>query len=398
MFVNFTGKKDIKVEGTELNFYSMKSSDWEETIFPKFNEHISEYTGKDIIDTLTPNFSTTTPVSLAVGQLTIMSTMKHYFDYTCEISGCGFPYITIEGTLNDWVSIKAKLSNLTKYKFNWFTEKTLPIIEKIIETKKGKTDKSFWKQMIRIKDGRDYYDPSYVNGWFVSFFPFDKNGDRLLRDKVFTNDELQSEMQEIPFLLLLKDEVTVSFDCIFLAGFVGLSQNEKTASIKPEIGWFIIKLSLEEQCMEILDQIDRMSPDSILTARGKILSLCERNKDDPYVSEATKGCEYLKEQAEKLQKEIVNDSSDSDYIIYNGRVDNANTNVVEDIKLEHKSQQVNNDQIDMQQVNNDQIDMQHVNNDQIDMQHVNNDQIDMQHVNNDQPSKSKKKSTCCILI
>lgn len=44
----------------------------------------------------------------------------------------------------------------------------------------------------------------------------------------------------------------------------------------------------------------------------------------------------MKEQAEKLQKQNVNNSSDSDYI---DRKDD-----VDDVKFENKNQQVNNDQ------------------------------------------------------
>ena len=237
MFVNFKGKKNLSIIRDDLNFYELTSEDWEKEIFPEFVQKITKYTGQDITETLTPNFTTTTPVSLAVGQLTIMSTMKHYFKYYCEFAGCGFPYITIEGTIEDWNKIIDKLSNLAKYDFKWFTEKTIPIINKIIETKKGNIDTQFWKTMIKIKDSEGYYDPGYVNGWFVSFFPFDKDGERLY-DSISTKDEPQNEVQRVSFKLKIINKGT--YDCDFLAGFVGLTQDEKTASIKPEIGWFII--------------------------------------------------------------------------------------------------------------------------------------------------------------
>ena len=46
-----------------------------------------------------------------------------------------------------------------------------------------------------------------------------------------------NEMQDIPFVLEIIGQGT--FNCKFWAGFVGLTQDEETASIKPEIGWFI---------------------------------------------------------------------------------------------------------------------------------------------------------------
>ena len=130
MFFNFSGKKDLIVE-ENVNILTITPKDWEQLFFPKFVSQISDYTGKDLIETLTPNFTTTTPVSLAVGQLTIMSTMKNYFNYICDMYGCGFPYITIEGTVEDWKKVSAKLANLSKYKFEWFTKTTIPIIKSL---------------------------------------------------------------------------------------------------------------------------------------------------------------------------------------------------------------------------------------------------------------------------
>lgn len=247
MFVNFKGKKNLTVTRKDLNFYAMTSDDWEE-FFPEFVNKISKFTGKDITDTLTPDFTTTTPVSLAVGQLTIMSTMKHYFNFCFEVSGCGFPYITIEGTIEDWIKISDKLSNLSKYDFKWFTNETIPIIQKIIETKKGNIDKKFWQMMLKIKNGSGFYDPDHVNGWFVSFFPFDRDGRRIY-GSISTDTKLQDEVQTVPFKLRIIGQGT--FDCTFLAGFVGLTQDEKTASIKPEIGWFIQKNSVDtNSCLD----------------------------------------------------------------------------------------------------------------------------------------------------
>ena len=225
----------IVVNRTDLNFYHMKLKDWETSIFPEFVSKIENYTGKNITDVLTPDFTTTTPTSRAVGQLTIMSTMKHYFNYRLILDGCGFPFITIEGSVEDWNKIKEKLLFLAKYEFEWFTNRIIPIINEIIQTKKGNINTLFWKQMIRVKDSEGFYHPGYVDGWFASFFPYSKEGDRL-SGPISSNIDLQDEIQIIPFILEIKKR---EHNCQFLAGFVGLIQDEKTKSIKPEIGWFI---------------------------------------------------------------------------------------------------------------------------------------------------------------
>lgn len=135
--------------------------------------------------------------------------------------------------------------------------------------------------MTRIKDGKDFYDPSYVNSWFVSFFPLIKMETVYYKIKFLKTMNCSLKCRKFFFLLELIDEETICFDCLFLAGFVGLSQNEKTGSMKPEIGWFIKKLSLKEQCSRILDEKNKKSVDSILMAREKILLLIEGNKNIP---------------------------------------------------------------------------------------------------------------------
>ena len=232
----------------------MQSEDYEREIFPDFVKQISEFTGKTIVDTMTPNFTTTTTVSLAVGQLSIMSAFKNYFKYRVSLGGCGFPYVTIEGSLDDWTKVNTKLNEIKKYKFEWFTEKITNIINKITETKKGNVDTKFWKEMIRFKDPNGEYSPDYVDGWFTKFFPFDSS-ERIIKGPIFETTAMPSEMLSFPVILKVvppgknQDEVE-DIKCELLAGFVGMTQNKNNASFKPEIGWLFrpkIETSEEEE-------------------------------------------------------------------------------------------------------------------------------------------------------
>ena len=147
MFVNFAGKKDLTLERPDLNIFQMTSEDFEREVFPEFVKQISEYTGPSIIDTMTPNFTTTTTVSFAVSMISIMSAMKNYFNYKFLCRGCGFPYVTIEGSVEDLTKISLKLNDLKKYDFEWFKSEISDIINKIIDTKKGCVDLKFWKEI-----------------------------------------------------------------------------------------------------------------------------------------------------------------------------------------------------------------------------------------------------------
>ena len=243
MFVNFDCQKEIKVDRQDLDFYQMTSEDYEREIFPYFVNQISEFTGKSIIDTITPNFTTTTTVSLAVGQLSIMSAMKNYFKYKLSLGGCGFPYVTIEGSLEDWQKINLKLNELKKYKFEWYTDRITKVVNQIIETKKGNVDIKFWKEMIRFKEPDGSYSPDYVDGWFTKFFAYDYYGE-IIEGPIFETTALPMELLSVPFILKIippgkKEEDVEEIKYEMLAGFVGMTQNKTNGSLKPEIGWLI---------------------------------------------------------------------------------------------------------------------------------------------------------------
>lgn len=247
-FVDFQGKKEISIKRLDINICTATSEDWM-SIMPEFVDKITQFTGKNIIDTLSPNFTTTDAVSLAVGQISIMFAMKDYFRYKAMVGGCGLPYVTIEGSIEDWEKILEKMNNLKKFKLEDWINKLTPIIEEIIETKKGNVNKEFWLRMIKYKDQTgsydtgDYEDPQ-VDGWFTNFFPYGKNG-QTITSPFFPGTSLPDEFLRVPFELKIakdknqKEEDMVKVNCEFLAGLIGIIQDEKTGSFKPEIGWIV---------------------------------------------------------------------------------------------------------------------------------------------------------------
>lgn len=112
--VGFEGKKTLTVVSDKIVLGNPKS-DWA-SIFPQFNEQINDYTGKKLVGVLTSDFSTTTPTSKVVSQVTIMETVKSYFEFKVIITGCGIPKITIEGTTQDWKKLLEKTKYLSQYK------------------------------------------------------------------------------------------------------------------------------------------------------------------------------------------------------------------------------------------------------------------------------------------
>lgn len=91
-FVDFEGKKDLKIE------FRCEKIEKEnlESFVEKINEELKKYIGKEVIDNLTPDFSTTDINMKLVCQISIMDSFKKYFNYLFDNCVCGIPYIILE--------------------------------------------------------------------------------------------------------------------------------------------------------------------------------------------------------------------------------------------------------------------------------------------------------------
>ena len=124
-----------------------------------------------------------------------MSSVKDYFNYRFICYGCGIPSITLTGTIEDYENILKNLNELIKLAPN--LERIKPIMQKILDTKKGNVDKEFCKNMIK-KDisydeivasasivGRKKEDS--MSGWILNFINYDNEG-KPLNEYELNND------------------------------------------------------------------------------------------------------------------------------------------------------------------------------------------------------------------
>lgn len=135
---------------------------------------------------------------------------------------------------------------MKEFELDFWIEKLIPILTNIIETKKGNVDKNFWTQMIKILNYKGEYKPDEVGGWITTFFLYNANG-FIHEYPISIQAKMASELLTVPFELnILKGETKEgkefeTINCEFVGGFVGMTQDEKTLSLKPTIGWFIRK-------------------------------------------------------------------------------------------------------------------------------------------------------------
>ena len=263
-FVNFEGKKALNIILGESKIEQLTKEKYEEC-FNIFNEQISAYVGKDLVDNLQANFSTSTINEKTISQISIMTALQNYFEYKIYCIGCGFPSITLRGILEDYEKILEKMKFLKNFGLEWWYNILKPIIEKIIETKKCLTenrkeniDYEFWRQMIKKETKKKeeeegskvrIYEADFISGWIINFFPFDKKGNRrdhLNRFKVSNNLGflVETNCKDIPGeILCVPIEIievlfNINHNCYLYNGFLGF-ERDNNKRMKTVIGWFL---------------------------------------------------------------------------------------------------------------------------------------------------------------
>jgi hypothetical protein len=235
-FVNFEGIKDLNVVkvGTLKDIYK-----YEKEIIEELVQKISQNVGSQLVDALTPNFSTTTNESLIAGKVSLMSAFKRYFRYHGSMLVCGIPYILLEGTLEDWEKILEKLKFLSKYEFS--NKKMEKDIEEIIKTKKGKINLDFWRKIIMEtkKEDGDWKGcgsegEDKITGWICDFYL--NLGDVISRDSYLPEEVLEASIQ-----ITEMGSQKKAVDFIISSGIRDLVQDPKTLVVEPIVNYCFYK-------------------------------------------------------------------------------------------------------------------------------------------------------------
>ena len=195
-----------------------------------------------------------------------MGVFQKYFEYEMVEEVCGFPYIILEGNYKDYEKIISKAEQLRKYKFEWYIDRIIPHIKKMVEAKKGNIDYEFFKNFVQDKieyesidscddesgheddyerDDKSHKNIYYISGWILSFFAYyGDNGDETEKLKPFMENSIKIELfknladqiLKVPFKFINSKGQT--FFLKYNVGFIGCDQNEKK-EVFPVIGWIV---------------------------------------------------------------------------------------------------------------------------------------------------------------
>jgi hypothetical protein len=243
-FVEHSGKLSLVVTTQKVTLDDPESP-WEE-VFPEFTRQIAKHTKGDLIELLSADFSTTTPVEKIASEITIMETMKPYFEFIVIYIVCGIPEITLTGTPDDWRKILDKTRQLSKYDLNWWTKELEPLLEEFVKASEGKIDKKFWRNMFKYHSQEKYGAPKIIDGWIVKFFPYDKDGKRNNLKSLEGGGNLPEEIVKVDLKYIIEDK-TIPLE--LWAGFTGLEQNSENFALKPVIGWMIRKKDVNNELL-----------------------------------------------------------------------------------------------------------------------------------------------------
>lgn len=245
-FVDHDGKSKLTIRSsTDL---LSEGVDWN-AILDMFSAQIAAHTKGDIAENLIADFSTTGETERMVSQVTLMNTMKSYFDYEAIWAVCGIPSITLTGTVEDWNAVLVKTKKLNGYGLDWWVKKLTPILEQFIKAAEGSPDQKFWQDIVRTKKpgevrgascARHAKKPTEFDGWFLNFFPFDKKG--RTPSKVNMYHQMLPELVRVEFLYKIvnaEGDVLSEHPMEMIAGFVGYQEDKETYALTPVIGWMV---------------------------------------------------------------------------------------------------------------------------------------------------------------
>lgn len=249
-FVQHEGKVKLTVHRDDF-VKGSPENDWP-GMFAELSDKVAEHVGKKR-DLFVADFSTTGAVERAASEIVLFDAMQQYFDYSL-MTLCGIPEITLLGSVEDWISIRTRAAVFAEFEAGAWASVLLPVLDKIVQTARGKIDVTFWESFYKHRGGSG---GPYITGWINVLFPYmedqhwETNARTPVPNKYALNweetlsrefhsgpptNEFPSGLSMAPFVW---NYLGTEIPMLFTAGFAGVSQDPITGAVRPAIGWAI---------------------------------------------------------------------------------------------------------------------------------------------------------------
>ncbi|GAM17327.1 hypothetical protein SAMD00019534_005020 [Acytostelium subglobosum LB1] len=192
-------------------------------------------------DWVMPGFTTTTDTDRVVGACTLMSTMKKYFNFECELE-CGLPKVTMLGTVDDWKQVRqraerfAEFDTKPKYLSKWLAM-LLPVLDNMIMSVEGKPDIKWWNKIVHYaEDGKWLGD----NKWF-----YDEECNKVKTEwPAIDIENIPRGFSTCPVKIIDPEH---QYDSDIYAGHIISKFTDDNTTITPSLDWFLILKGLLPQ-------------------------------------------------------------------------------------------------------------------------------------------------------
>lgn len=244
------------------NIYECKEKDFTDLV----NKWISQMNVNDDVKSI---FKSKETIHDMCNKIALLDIGKNYYNYE-STTMCGIPWITIEGTVEEWKQLYMDVQKVFR-KFDldfWLDEIGLVnVLEHIIKTISGKVDVEWWNNYYKqgSVEGSGGYDyvTGYINGLFlfngikVNEYRYKKQThdipeeiDIWGRNKVEINWESIVKINEYSVKISKCDftwkyMMSTPTNFILLSGLLGISQDQSGA-VRPAAKWMIYQKSNEE--------------------------------------------------------------------------------------------------------------------------------------------------------
>jgi hypothetical protein len=227
-----------------------------------FSAQIREATDPVLHETLVCDFSTTTPAIRTASEVALMDSFSTYFTYVIGCV-CGIPKIAIEGSLQDWQRIRARVEVLETYGLGWWVTRLRPILDEFILAASGHPTLEFWKAIYKPAQA---YGAEVATGWITDLFPYLGDAPGRHRNHVFEHERREwaltvdqgvptsqffsplaskgvtlasfpSGLSSVPVKVSFQDGSKCALDLV--AGFFAVRQNPSDLALSPVIGWSV---------------------------------------------------------------------------------------------------------------------------------------------------------------
>lgn len=233
LFVEHEGKKEIRIRRDEFGMGN-PNNDWM-GCFDEFKSAIATYVGEEMVATLNPSFSTSTPISQAASTISLMDSVQSYFSYVVE-TRCGIPAVKLLGTLEDWQKLKKCVIDMRKFDLDWWWQYVFLIVDQCEQAVAGSPDLHFWKDIYKYEamSGDDA-----IGGHFLKLMPYLADGTKnpcVEKNACINSAQLAASVSTVPFIW---DYYGQLFDYYFIGGHFGVSCNQDSDFVRPVMGWAV---------------------------------------------------------------------------------------------------------------------------------------------------------------